>query len=942
MFKGVYSVLAPKRPRSVNSAGSASPKRLYSNEDLSASSLRQSSAFFDNDVNEQGIHTPANELTAVDSSDSRGGGWLGSKIFKESHHPTEEEGFIPGGMKWHDSTLSLNQGLREETMTDDREDMKDEEDFPANPLPTEPDVLPKSFGGGWPLSPKPTHTNANRGHTKHEEAFPASPIPSKPAVPTNPILDNWPYRTSTKPTTHAKSPSDGWLLPRPTDNVETKAPPKLTSSINVSPINLTFTPSDSTTAHSEYEMRSESSMDQDPSPITSPIKPEPQEKQAPKMQFKGFVNGVATFRMETNTPGNDSNLQNKDSAFPQEKSVRKMSSFLRKMVSKPESNTSPPSASRPLTNPVKEVSSDPIGPDPREWSPSSPPPPQEREEADTNRPRRKQHNSFAMLQPIVESTTFIPKPEASPTPFGSSLYGVDSTFAKRMEEAGRLRRLQSQSRMDLKADNSNTPPPPIAKSQKHARSISERTPSSSGSAPNTPLEEISNTRHQGIRHTVPPATPPKTPAKISPVVSHSEQDSSPRNSNSPSAELQALRDQLTDALRDKQSLGRELTRVTTQSASERDRLVRELRTLKQDNTVLDGRADQLARQKDSMSTELTHVQAELRKLTAEKRGWQEQLDTMHHKVVQAERQIRCLDHLTRAKLEAREEAVFGLTKRTKLALAQKRSSEEVISAVTDLNEEILQAANLLIENLDRTRFYGSITESSNKAEKVVGTHVTEMLKVQAGSNASGFRQLLMLVIMEVFLVHWCSAIIEGFYPKRPSFADLLVELSSHTTTTTAIGCGKQLKVVETQSSATIAVQFPTWASEIIRDLADILLVGGLKMRAKRQDVFKSKIQSIIALAYDLRAGLAEKDICGGLELVVVSPDSPFQPKWMQEGHTTERRGTTTMLTQMEAIAGTTGLGLKRPNVGAMPNDAYTYPLKPKVVLARVLRESLTS
>jgi len=155
-----------------------------------------------------------------------------------------------------------------------------------------------------------------------------------------------------------------------------------------------------------------------------------------------------------------------------------------------------------------------------------------------------------------------------------------------------------------------------------------------------------------------------------------------------------------------------------------------------------------------------------------------------------------------------------------------------------------------------------------------------------------------------------------------------------------VGCGKQLKVVENQSSATIAVQFPTWASEIVRDLADILLVGGLKMRPKRQEVFKNKIQSIIALAYDLRAALAEKDICGGVELVVVSPDSPFQPKWMQEGHTTERRGTAMMLTQMEAIAGTTGMGLKRPNVGGTESEAYTYPLKPKVVLARVLSESL--
>jgi hypothetical protein len=145
-------------------------------------------------------------------------------------------------------------------------------------------------------------------------------------------------------------------------------------------------------------------------------------------------------------------------------------------------------------------------------------------------------------------------------------------------------------------------------------------------------------------------------------------------------------------------------------------------------------------------------------------------------------------------------------------------------------------------------------------------------------------------------------------------------------------------VVETRSPATIAAQFPTWASEIIRDLSDILLIGGLKIRSQSQGIFTSKIQSIIAIAYDLRAALAEKHTHGGIELVVESPGSPFQPKWMLEEYTMERRGTTTMLTQMEPIAGTTGMGLKRTHVSGTQSDTQIYLLKPKVVLARVLRE----
>jgi FtsZ-binding cell division protein ZapB len=250
------------------------------------------------------------------------------------------------------------------------------------------------------------------------------------------------------------------------------------------------------------------------------------------------------------------------------------------------------------------------------------------------------------------------------------------------------------------------------------------------------------------------------------------------------AELQSLRDQLDRAMRQVKASESELARVNAQSASDRERLNRELRTLKQDNTVLVDKAKLLTQRNDDTASELKRVQADLRKLTAEKRGWQEQLDTMHHKVVQAERQVRCLDHLTRGKLEAREGSIFGLTKRTKLAMTQRQPGSEVVKAFSDLNEEILQAANLLVENLDRTHYYLSTTELSSKAEKVVGTHVTQMLKTQSSSKTSGFQQLLMTVVLEVFFVHWCSAIIEGHYPKRTTFADLLVELSQTQTVTT--------------------------------------------------------------------------------------------------------------------------------------------------------------
>jgi len=667
-----------------------------------------------------------------------------------------------------DSSLSLNQDLQEEIKVDDGER---EEGFPASPIPAKPTVVTKSIVDSF-LSPTPSKPSI---HGKSPSDVWLSPRATKS------IVDPFLSPTPSKPSAHGKSLSDASLSPRATDNAEHRSVDmKAWASKLTPPTNLTFTHSNSTTASSETELFTDS----DPLDLNlSTPKPDPP-KAAPKMQFKGFVDGVATFRMETPSTSNDSSSQNKHSVYQKDKSVKKMSStasFLKKIaLPKSESHSqssSSSSASLPLANAAKDVPSDSnlAGTREQESRYHSPPPAQEHEETEPIRRRRKQHNPFAMLQPIVESTTLTPEPTASPPPFGSGLYGVDSSFAKRMEEVGRLRRLQSQRQLNSKADD--TPPTPVAKSPKHPKSSSETTPSSSSFALNTPSE---------YKIVVPP-TPPKTPSKVSPAASRSEQDS-PGTSNAHAAELKTLHDKLNNAMREIHILEKEVARVTTQSSSDKERLASELRSAMQDNSVLVGQADQLKRRNDDLTSELTRTQAELRKLTTEKRGWQAQLDTMHHKAIQAERQIRCLDHLTRAKLEAREEAVYGLTKRTKLALTQRRSSEEVISAITDLNEEILQTANLLIENLDRTRFYGSITESSNKAQKVVGTHVTEMLKTQSDSSSPGFRQLLLLVVMEIFLVHWCSAIMEGFYPKRPSFADLLVELSSHTTTTTAGKC----------------------------------------------------------------------------------------------------------------------------------------------------------
>jgi len=135
-----------------------------------------------------------------------------------------------------------------------------------------------------------------------------------------------------------------------------------------------------------------------------------------------------------------------------------------------------------------------------------------------------------------------------------------------------------------------------------------------------------------------------------------------------------------------------------------------------------------------------------------------------------------------------------------------------------------------------------------------------------------------------------------------------------------------MRVIETLNVA--SSEFLAWAADAFDDLSGILMIGGLSISS--QSEILSMIRDLFDLAYGIRVGLAEKDICH-LELVVVGPGTPFHPKWMDESHTLTRKGTLETLSKMGPIVGTTGLGLKL-TAKAAKNDEQSYLLKPKVVL----------
>ena len=383
--------------------------------------------------------------------------------------------------------------------------------------------------------------------------------------------------------------------------------------------------------------------------------------------------------------------------------------------------------------------------------------------------RKRPQNTFLMLQPIVESgdnlSSQLSKPSSGFTP---STLGVDSTFAKKMEETGRLRRLQSQQNI--------TSAQPVLKPLILSPTAlqSPPTPAKPASNANTHTKARSEGDVLTSRQ-VPDSSGPHSKAvedKVAQLTTSDDQD--------------ALHDFLERTLRELEEAQRESARIRAQSMLDKTRLEEELKAANDELLTLRRETRQQKAEIADYEKQLKGKDKDVLRLSSEKQHWQEQLDTMHHRLNQAERQIRCLDHLTHSKLGARTEGVYGPTRRAKLATVTRDPSLEVMGAVAALNEEILQSANLMVENLERTKSFYPTSGDLTLSRSSIGNKLTSMLKSQASDDTKGFRFLLMQVVLEVFMVHWCTSIIEGWYPKQQSFADLLIEMHSKTVTSSGM------------------------------------------------------------------------------------------------------------------------------------------------------------
>ena len=428
------------------------------------------------------------------------------------------------------------------------------------------------------------------------------------------------------------------------------------------------------------------------------------------------------------------------------------------------------------------------------------------------------------------------------------LIAISSDTVARMEELGRLRRLQSQQALSGHGKAASEPAPSVTKpveqsvlvddpplrrkTQPSFPKIEEEKPAedswgddpwgddpleSTSSWKTPPKEEASpkfeeeQVRKPQVDYPLLSQLPPDThefapppPPKVEPPPSHKRVDSDPvtlayTQPSDSAAELQALaaeKDAVIAKLRGElQASKAEAARLATlnnqferelvslrQTAYQLCEVQDELRTEQEKSRGLALEVQMVKRSVEVMKDERATMQRDMKMMEirmAKKDKDETEWEVMHLKLARAERLVRGLDNVTRFRLEAKMDtaSVFSNGKK-KPARAPTSPSAEIARMVEEINDEILQAALTVADGVVRSAVYASPT---GRARHILGVRLSALLAKET-SSSSKVNLLLVQVVLEVFLVHWCVDIIEAHYPQQKTFADLLIEMTSHSST----------------------------------------------------------------------------------------------------------------------------------------------------------------
>jgi hypothetical protein len=258
--------------------------------------------------------------------------------------------------------------------------------------------------------------------------------------------------------------------------------------------------------------------------------------------------------------------------------------------------------------------------------------------------------------------------------------------------------------------------------------------------------------------------------------------------------------------------------------------------------------------------------------------------------------------------------------------------------VNTLNDEIFQASASLADSLIHHK-YGLTPEQFDTAfagvcrtvsDTLAGVLVKETKKPEPEVNP-----LLVQVVFEMLLVHFCSAKIESWFQGTRETSDFLATIYGEIRRTEEQAVSGRWRAL---TRAQIRPTSATWKDEFMMNLNNVLTISEWEIRRREDFVaFEQKLAAIFKAAEDLRLALGEKVTSIDVEVNVVPPNLLFDYRWMQDGYGDVRQGNTKR--SNEVVAGTTGIGLKKvlPSPSVVRFDTI---LSPKVILASTLEDAL--
>lgn len=244
------------------------------------------------------------------------------------------------------------------------------------------------------------------------------------------------------------------------------------------------------------------------------------------------------------------------------------------------------------------------------------------------------------------------------------------------------------------------------------------------------------------------------------------------------SETATLKEKLEDNCRRVKDLETNLVMVKSQAEyltgekAKFDKLTEEHVSLQKERRLCQDKLDGLEATLASQLPTLEKLQNDFDSLSKQKDIWQGRIDTLSQTVLAADRRSRMLNHLAGRSLDVRQDGLDQPNIRRGRNKTSRSPSQEVVQMVEQLNTTITDVASVLMPH-----FLTTIPLEANikRCKMILGDWTTSVL-LRGGNDQPWFLRS----VIQVFLVDWCRAIIEAWYPQHKSFSELLLsELVSH-------------------------------------------------------------------------------------------------------------------------------------------------------------------